>query len=366
MSDLETIECAEEVRHGLFRYKWCFEEKMQKDGDVHKKSFKLTGSEAGRTFTIDYRLSKNKKNFGKFFTFKENLSKGNSTVSELDLTVPNQQEVSQLEQSFNNASPIYRKKQKLNVPASPLSVWICRNKSNGNEFVFHFHKFSDYWKTSWYGPSRLLNAITVWIDFGITSVKQDNIVNTAKKLTRMFLDQTNCDVQFLFKNGESIGAHILILSAGSPVFSAMFQSGFKESQTRQVTIDDIEPEVFRQLLIYFYSGEVPKLPTQVDLKATQVLFEVAEKYAVEKLKEECTDMLLKQVNLETVVTLLVWSHFHSIPELYDIAMKFLVENFRVISFQPEWTDIIKNHPDLCLEATQRMSVLLPSPTTSKV
>jgi hypothetical protein len=100
MSDLETIECAEEVRHGLFRYKWCFEEKMQKDGDVHKKSFKLTGSEAGRTFTIDYRLSKHKKNFGKFFTFKENLSKGNSTVSELDLTVPNQQEVSQLEQSF--------------------------------------------------------------------------------------------------------------------------------------------------------------------------------------------------------------------------------------------------------------------------
>ncbi|EFX85970.1 hypothetical protein DAPPUDRAFT_45536 [Daphnia pulex] len=147
----------------------------------------------------------------------------------------------------------------------------------------------------------------------------------------------------------------------------MFQKSFIESQTRQVNIDDIEMEVFRQLLIYLYSGDAPKLASdEVDVKTTQLLFEVADKYAVETLKKECVNVLLKEVDAENVIKLLVWSNFHSITELFDGAMKVLVDNFRAISFQPEWLDFMKNFPDLCLVATQRMSALLPPSTHSTV
>jgi hypothetical protein len=153
----------------------------------------------------------------------------------------------------------------------------------------------------------------------------------------------------------------------------MFQKSFIESQTRQVNIDDIEMEVFRQLLIYLYSGNAPKLTSdEVDPlllevgSSTQLLFEVADKYAVETLKKECVDVLLKEVDSENVIKLLLWSNFHSITELFDEAMKVLVDNFRAISFQPEWLDFMKNFPDLCLVATQRMSALLPPSTHSTV
>ncbi|EFX71805.1 hypothetical protein DAPPUDRAFT_255321 [Daphnia pulex] len=106
-------------------------------------------------------------------------------------------------------------------------------------------------------------------------------------LLEKFHSQTQCDVNFKFKGGQSIGAHIIILSAASPVFTAMFQSDLKESQTHEVIIEDIDFQVFIHFLEYLYSCRVSKLAKDEHFVQTiNLLCQAADKYFVEDLKHE--------------------------------------------------------------------------------
>ena len=74
--------------------------------------------------------------------------------------------------------------------------------------------------------SRMGTVVVLWIDFGTTDVRQTNII---RGQAEMFHTQTQCDAHFKFENGQLIGAHVVILSAASLVFSYLFQSNFKDS-----------------------------------------------------------------------------------------------------------------------------------------
>jgi speckle-type POZ protein len=56
-----------------------------------------------------------------------------------------------------------------------------------------------------------------------------------------------------------------------------------ESRTRQVTITDIDEEVFRQLLIHMYSGSAPKREEE---NIAQPLYIAADKYDIDTLKSD--------------------------------------------------------------------------------
>lgn len=256
------------------------------------------------------------------------------------------------------------KRQKLNesefhftVPESnldPVCVWIFLGSEQKSK---KFDK-SDMNPNDWIlllKDSFQIHEWTLYMDFGTNTATGRKITNG---LAQLFYDQNRCDVNFHFKGGQIIGAHILILSAGSPVFSAMFQSCFLESQTRKVNIEDIDPEVFRQLLICLYTGKAPKL---AENSITQSLYQAADKYGVDTLKDECVSVLLTNLSSKNAVEILTRSHFHSIPNLFEEAMKCLVNNFREICSQPEWMDLIMKYPNLCLQVNQRLAFLLPPP-----
>jgi speckle-type POZ protein len=237
----------------------------------------------------------------------------------------------------------------------PMHMWILTSEyasGSGSERKL-LKNDTDEWRVEWYS-FKLPDFINLWIDFGTQSQIERNVIKTMSGLASMFYDQHRCDVQFRFKDGKSIGAHILILSIGSPVFSAMFQSGLLESQTREVTITDIELEIFRQLLDYLYTGSAPKL---ADESITKLLFEAADKYSVENLKSDCLEALQERVRIDNVVNLLIWSHFHSTKPLFEIALKFTLKNFPKLLDQADFEDFFKSYPDLCLIVLKRFASL---------
>lgn len=62
----------------------------------------------------------------------------------------------------------------------------------------------------------------------------------------------------------------------------MFQQGkFKESSTKLVEIEDVDPHVFRQLLKFLYAGQVPELK---NADVMEPLFLAADKYQADALK----------------------------------------------------------------------------------
>lgn len=345
-----------EIRRGLFSLEWIFNDQMKELGTI-KKTIELCGSQSGRAFNITCN-HKHVNDLGYFTVTVEDVSCHSDSTTESSGSTINCQEqppslskrlraVRRLE--FPSALPAQPKSTE-HIP--PVYIWMKHNGNPVNQDLFQKTSLARINTEKWEAMCRCQKnkpyKLLLWIDFGTNTATERYITSGFEKL---FYDQNQCDVQFQFKNGQSVGAHVLILSAGSPVFAAMFQSGLVEAQTRKVYIVDIEMEVFRQLLICLYTGRAPKL---TDKAMTPLLFQAADKYGVETLKNECLDELLEQLDVGNAIDMLIWSHFNYVPELFESAMEIFVENSSTICYQPEWMDLIEKYPDLCLLATQRI------------
>lgn len=201
----------------------------------------------------------------------------------------------------------------------------------------------------------------------------------------LFLQQTNCDVQFNFTlTSEKIGAHKSILSARSPVFAAMFHHDMQESNTGQVTIDDIERNIFYQLLHFIYSGRTSVSLTETtaqqllaaadkynvkDLKnecarfllpyvnetTALIMFKLAVKFNLENLKEECENVLLNDIQTSNVIPLIIWASLKSVKKVKEAALSFARLNSKTLFYTADYEKMMREYPEICLEVTRRMA-----------
>ena len=121
-----------------------------------------------------------------------------------------------------------------------------------------------------------------------------------KDFEKLFENIIHCDV--IFNVGDQqFPAHKDILAARSPIFAAMFKHSTKENLSGEVDVPDIESNVFKELLRYIYTGEVPL--ERMDAVAAGLLA-AADKYLLEKLKKACADHLINEMSPENCVKLL--------------------------------------------------------------
>ena len=170
-------------------------------------------------------------------------------------------------------------------------------------------------------------------------------------MEKLFLDQNNCDVHFYFDNGKKIGAHIIILKLRSPVFAAMFEHEMEEKATGRVHIQDIDPDIFNQLLYFMYCGWIS---APLTCEMAKALYVAADKYEVGGLRNECISCLLSNVRVDNVLALIIFAHLHSIEALKTDAIQMVKENARLIVQQEHWANLIEQHHDLSVEVTRRM------------
>ncbi len=122
----------------------------------------------------------------------------------------------------------------------------------------------------------------------------------ADDFKKLFENMNLSDVAFNVR-GQQMKAHRIILATRSPVFAAMFQQPTQEKQTGIVDIIDVDPEVFRELLRYIYTNQVPI--ERMDVVAIGLLA-AADKYLLEKLKQACLNHLENRISPENCVKLL--------------------------------------------------------------
>jgi speckle-type POZ protein len=343
----------QELRRGLFRI-------CVKIGDSTSKveTIELCGSQFGKKLTISYienlNLDKERDKFKYNWVVTVKETSWNNLTSEDSQFSPESQVAQEMltSQKQENKKKLIEKKSQNHSRlckseiSRPIYIWFKAGKPMNHDYLLK-KVDSCNWKTeSSFNTHR--DHLTLYVDFGTVTMSQRNMIT---EFAEMFNSQNRCDVHFQFNNGKTIGAHILILSARNPVFASMFQSGMLESQTRKVTITDIDEEVFRQLLIHLYSGIAPKIGEE---NIAQMLYAAADKYDIETLKSECIDVLLKKLDISNAIEMLLWSHLHFVPKLFEFAMKCLVQNRREICLRPKWLDFVKNHPVLSVLVTQRM------------
>ncbi len=152
-------------------------------------------------------------------------------------------------------------------------------------------------------------------------------------LEKLFGGMHLSDITFNI-DGREFPAHKLILAARSEVFAAMFQHPTKENLTNRITIEDVKPEVFHELLHFVYTGRVSSDKME---SLAAGLFIAADKYLLDDLKLECEIYLLHNMSPDNCVVLLLHGDLTNPSEHLNGAAKF----FRRYTNQVMATDVWK-------------------------
>ncbi|KAL7298793.1 hypothetical protein TKK_0008537 [Trichogramma kaykai] len=131
----------------------------------------------------------------------------------------------------------------------------------------------------------------------------------------IFLDKNFSDVVLRTANEKEIPAHKLVLATASPVFKAMFN----HDKSQSVDMIDISYDAAVEMLRYIYTGSVE---TQEYSLAAEVLA-AAEKYQLEKLKNECEQILISQLSTENVIEALQIADTYNAKHLEKKAVDFV-------------------------------------------
>lgn len=121
---------------------------------------------------------------------------------------------------------------------------------------------------------------------------------------------------------ESFHCHKSVLAAVSPYFQAMFTSNFKEHDQKEVCIQGISSETFRDVIAFIYGKENRIRQSNVDQ-----LLEASCMLQIDCFKNECEDFLTKEMTVESSVHIWHLSSSFSCVELANKAKRTVLENF---------------------------------------
>ena len=74
---------------------------------------------------------------------------------------------------------------------------------------------------------------------------------------KLLSDEERADVTFSV-GGETFPAHKIVLATRSPVFKAQLYGQMKERRARHLTVEVIQPDVFKALLQFIYTDSLPQ------------------------------------------------------------------------------------------------------------
>lgn len=153
--------------------------------------------------------------------------------------------------------------------------------------------------------------------FHMTGYRDNNtLYDRVNKLLKSY-EWSDCN---FFVCGKKFKAHKLILGITSPVFEAMFYGPL--SNNEDVTITDVEPNIFDMLLTYIYTDKV-------EIKSVDEAYELmyaSRKYMLEYLTETCAAYLVTNINIDNVINILNYPEYMQDKEVVSCALQLFCQH----------------------------------------
>jgi len=167
------------------------------------------------------------------------------------------------------------------------------------------------------------------------------------------------DVSFVV-GGETFPAHRAVLAARSPVFKAELFGSMADATMPSITVQDIEPAVFKLMLRFMYTDSFPAdeelgdSPTDV----LQHLLAAADRYALDRLKLICSLKLIGHISVDTVGSILVFAETYDCRELKNRCLDFFAmeKNFKEAVFSDGFAILLQKFPSLAADLRRRVTV----------
>ncbi|KAH9399419.1 hypothetical protein TYRP_017831 [Tyrophagus putrescentiae] len=183
-------------------------------------------------------------------------------------------------------------------------------------------------KNSLIKNGQLKVSCEIRLGYNLMLNSQTQVCRDLEKLRKSgtFTDVTVIVEKKQTKERKEFPAHKAILSARSDVFAAMFNAKYVENLTNKVVIDDIEPNIFQELLNYIYYGQV-----SMDLQNVDNIFKAADKYEVMGLRGICEKFRSEHLKMEDVPDVIKFADTNSSNYLIQACTDFLSDNSKDIT-----------------------------------
>ncbi|XP_045028766.1 LOW QUALITY PROTEIN: speckle-type POZ protein B [Daphnia magna] len=227
-------------------------------------------------------------------------------------------------------------------------------------YILQINK-EELWKSDCYekdGNFTIYCAVAVWLLKGnksgslpksTSNTCHNELLQT--QLEELLENKTLSDVN-LNVRGRIFPAHKNILAARSKVFAAMFEHETAEKLLNNVDIQDVDPDLFQEVLVYIYSGRMSS--GTIDKKAVGVLA-VADKYFLDQLKAECETHLMKKMSADNCVELLALADQpHPAAHLKKYAVDFLRRSPALVKATDGWEKAKREKPLLFCELIEML------------
>ncbi|ODM98586.1 Speckle-type POZ protein [Orchesella cincta] len=156
----------------------------------------------------------------------------------------------------------------------------------------------------------------------------------AKDFGKMFNESNGTDV-IISTSKTTFKAHTFILKARSPVFDRMLTVDMKEKESNVVQIADFDEDVVKGMLEHLYTGQTDFIST-----LAPELLQIADKYDLAGLKQDCEYAMVKRLNIGDAATVLVLADTHNAPFLKEKTLAFINLNkdefLKTAAFQDEF------------------------------
>ncbi|KAF7070347.1 hypothetical protein CFC21_075869 [Triticum aestivum] len=144
---------------------------------------------------------------------------------------------------------------------------------------------------------------------------------------------------------------LVCLPIGKPNF------GSKPSSP-DITIDDMQPAVFRAFLHFIYTDSMPPMrDLEEDDKIEMVkhLLVAADKYGMERMKRICEGMLCKSLDVQTVAAILALADQHHCSNLKDACIEFMLSSNRMndVMASQGYAHLKRYSPDVIVDVFER-------------
>lgn len=165
-----------------------------------------------------------------------------------------------------------------------------------------------------------------------------------RDLKRLMLSGDHSDTKLRVQM-EEFRLHKSILSIRNPSFELMFKKELREKTAETVHITDCEPEQFRSLIHYIYTGTADKLSPENVFS----LYEVAERYQEEQLKAECLQIMNNSISVDNFCDIIVLALKDNEQQLLKAAVEFFPCKAKEIIRSVKWKSFVKKYPEQACE-----------------
>ncbi|XP_047316184.1 BTB/POZ and MATH domain-containing protein 3 [Impatiens glandulifera] len=162
---------------------------------------------------------------------------------------------------------------------------------------------------------------------------------------------------------ETFKAHKLILASRSPVFRAQFYGFVGNPNVDKLPLQDIEPFIFKAMLMYIYSDRLPEVHEIMgsDSSCTstimlQHLLAAADRFNLDRLKQLCEAKLCEEASIETVATTLPLAEQLRCPQLKAFCLKFAAANLGVVMKSVGFRHLEESCPSLLSELLETVAI----------